>query len=255
MSPLVITLFVVTGVLALGIIVYVSHAIEKSKLEKARLKADLLDRIKRCERLVLQLPGQFISLQLKALLQRIQLHYLEQLVRLDRSDPTLQSRISGLRNPLDGNRLDNPVVKVRNDDIAKGIRFQLETLNAQVVHAGQQNILTRSETQQWVNEVRKMLINLNLELFNSVGDNALRLKQGGQAKLAFERGLQYLSKLPERDQYHEQRQQLEAQLKTADNLVVQQMSTGGNIATELTTGVENLEKEEEEKWKRKSLYD
>lgn len=255
MSPLVITLFVVIGILALGFIVYISHALEKAKLEKARLKADLIDRIKRCDRLVVQLPGQFLNLELKGVLQRIQLHYLEQLARIDRSDPNIQNQINALRNPLDANRLENAVVKVRNDEIAKGLRFQLEGLNAQIVHAGQQNILTRSEAVKWTNEVRKMLISLNLELFHSVGANALRLKQGGQAKLAFERGLQYLAKLPERDQYHDERRKLEEQLAVADKLVVHQMSNGGNVATELTSGIESLEKEEEEQWKRKSLYD
>ena len=254
MSPLVITLFVVIGILTLGIIVYISHALEKAKLNKARLKADLVDRIKRCERLVVQLPGQFMSLELKSLLQRIQLSYLEQLARIDRGAPNVQSQISALRNPLDASRIDNAVVHVRSNEIAKGLRFQLEGSNAQIVHAGQQSILSRSETVKWTNEVRKMLISLNLELFSSLGTNALRLKQGGQAKLAFERGLQYLSKLPERDHYQAERHKFEEQLKVADSLVVHQMSNGGNAATELTTGIENLVKEEEQ-WKRKTIYD
>lgn len=255
MSPLAITLFVVTGVLALGIIMYASHAMEKAKLDKARLKADLIDRCKRCERLSMQLPGQFMSLQLKAVLQRIQLSYLEQLAKLDRNDPSIQSRMSALRNPLDNASAAHAEVKVRNEEVAKELRFQLEALNAQIVHAGQVNIISRSETQHWAQEIRHMLINLNLELFHSLGENALRAKQGGQAKIAYERALQYLSKLPERDQYGPAKQKLEERLALADTMVVHHMTNSGNAATELVEGIKTLEQEEEEKWKRKSVYD
>lgn len=61
MSPLVITLLIVVGIVILIVIGYVNHMVENSKLEKARLKADLSDRIRRCADLSETLPGQMVS--------------------------------------------------------------------------------------------------------------------------------------------------------------------------------------------------
>ena len=48
MSPLLITALIIGGIALLIAIGYINHVVENSKLEKARLKAELNDRVRRC---------------------------------------------------------------------------------------------------------------------------------------------------------------------------------------------------------------
>ncbi len=61
MSPLVITLLIVGGIFILIAIAYINHMVEQSKLKKARLKADLNDRLRRCADLSESMPGQLMT--------------------------------------------------------------------------------------------------------------------------------------------------------------------------------------------------
>ncbi len=97
MSPLVITLLIVSGIAILIVIAYVNHMVENNKLEKARLKADLNDRLRRCASLSETIPGQLMTPQLKLLLGRLQLHFAERLLALDKGNADSRAQLDELR--------------------------------------------------------------------------------------------------------------------------------------------------------------
>ena len=68
MTPTMIALLVVVGIALLIAIVYINHIVENNKLEKARLKVELNDRIRRCSEVNETFPGQLMSPALKLLL-------------------------------------------------------------------------------------------------------------------------------------------------------------------------------------------
>jgi hypothetical protein len=70
--------------------------------------------------------------------------------------------------------------------------------------AAQEGFLATNEAKHWVKEIRHILVLLHIEFFNNLGQQALQQNQPGQARLAFERGVQYLRKQPEPKQYEEQ---------------------------------------------------
>ena len=214
MSPLVITLLIVVGIVILIVIGYVNHMVENSKLEKARLKADLSDRIRRCADLSETLPGQMVSPALKLLLTRLQLQLGERLLQVDKNDNALKTRLGQLR-PLVGQGesipVNNPPQKIASEAKAKEIRFQLESLHGQITRAAQDGLLPANEAKSWVKEIRDMLVQLHVEFFTNLGLQALQENQPRQARLAFERGGQYLQKQPDPAPYQNKRQQLKAQ--------------------------------------------
>lgn len=71
MSPLVIAALVVAVLVLLIAIGYINHMVENSKLEKARLKADLNDRVRRSRDVSENMPGQLMTPALKLLLSRL----------------------------------------------------------------------------------------------------------------------------------------------------------------------------------------
>ncbi|QLC74589.1 hypothetical protein LPB260_13390 [Pseudomonas sp. LPB0260] len=253
MSPLVITLLIVGGIFILIAIAYINHMVEQSKLKKARLKADLNDRLRRCADLSESMPGQLMTPQLKLLLSRLQLHFSEHLLALDKSAAS-RTRVDELRQLValgESITVRNPPQPVLNEAKAKEVRFQLENLHGQITRCAKEGVLNSNEGKHWLNEVRHMLAQLHIEFFNNLGQQALQQNHPGQARLAFERGVQYLRKQTDPGRYQAQLKQLENQLARANAMVLETVKPASDETSELTQGLEELDDD----WKKKNIYD
>lgn len=256
MSPVVITVLIVSGIFILISIAYINHMVENNKLEKSRIKAELHDRLRRCETLSETLPGQLITPPLKQLLSRIQLHFAERLLPLDRSNKTLRTRVEELRLLLaqgDAITVENPLQPILNEAKAKEVRFQLESLHSQLTRCAKDGILATNEAKHWLKEVHSMLTQVHIEFFSSLGKQALQQNQPGQARLAFERGVQYLRKQPDPGQYKNTLKKFEEQLAHANALVLETSKPSTDAPSELDAGLESLGGDGE--WKKKNIYD
>lgn len=257
MSTVLISILVVAGVCILLAIGYINHIVENNRLEKARVKADLSDRLRRCELLAEALPGQMMSPPLKALLYRLQLHYCQGLLNQDKRNAELQQRTSQLQAEVakgDAVNVGNPLQKISNEAVAKDVSFQLESLEAHITYAAQKRLLNAEDARRWQAEIRQMTVLMNIELFTSLGQTALQQNHPGQARLAFERGVQYLRKVQSQGQgrYQQALQLFEAQLERANALVLQSSSLSPE-SSELNEGLKQLDSEE--LWKKKTIYD
>lgn len=255
MSPLVITLLIVGGIAILIAIAYINHMVENNKLEKARLKAELSDRLRRCAALSDSMPGQLMTPQLKLLLSRLQLHFSERLLPLDKSTAS-KARHEELRQLVaqgESIPVRNPPQSILTEAKAKEVRFQLEDLHGQITRSAQDGVLPPNEAKHWLNEIRHMLAQLHIEFFGNLGQQALQQNQPGQARLAFERGVQYLRKQPDPSLYQAQLKQLENQLARANALVLETSVPAADQASELTEGLKSLEGDDD--WKKKNIYD
>lgn len=255
MSPLVITLLIVGGIAILIAIAYVNHMVENNKLEKARLKADLNDRIRRCANVSEAIPGQLMTPQLKLLLSRLQLHFSERLLPLDKSAaPHL--RLEELRQLVaqgESIPVRNPAQQILSEVKAKEVRFLLENLHGQITRAAQEGILPAKEAKHWVAEIRHMLVQLHIELFNNLGQQGLQTNQPGQARLAFERGVQFLRKQADLTRYQTPLKKLEEQLARANAMVLDMDTPRADAPSELTEGLKSFEGDED--WKKNNIYD
>ncbi|WP_342244434.1 hypothetical protein [Pseudomonas sp. OTU5201] len=256
MSPLVITLLIVVGIVILIAIGYVNHLVENSKLEKARLKADLTDRIRRCADLSETLPGQMVSPDLKLLLTRLQLQLSERLLQVDKGDSALKTRVEQLRALVGQGEsipVNNPPQKILTEAKAKEIRFQLESLHGQITRAAQDGQLPANEAKSRVRDIRDMLVQLHVEFFTNLGLQALQENQPRQARLAFERGVQYLQKQPDPARHQDRLQQMKAHLARANDLVLENTQPSVDEPSELTEGLKSLD--DDDIWKKKNIYD
>lgn len=256
MSPLVITIMIVSGIALLIAIAYINHMVENNKLEKARLKADLNDRLRRNIDLSETLPGQLMTPQLKLLLSRLQLHFGERLLPLDKGNSALKARLEDLRKQIalgESISVKNPPLQILSEAKAKDVRFQLENLHGQLTRSAQDGVLTTNEAKHWLGEVRTMLTQVHIEFFTNLGQQALQQGQPGQARLAFERGAQYLRKQPDPARYQAQLQKFEEQLARANAMVLDKAQPSPDESSELTQGLSSLEGEED--WKKKNIYD
>lgn len=253
-SPLVITLLIVAGIFILIAIAYINHMLESSKLEKARLKADLIDRTRRNRSVSDNLPGQLMTPALKLLLSRLELQASDRLLPLDKTNSELRTRIAELREQVNKNELiaiGNPVQPINTEARAKEVRFILENLHSQISRASQDGLLQANEAKHWNKEIQNMLCLLHIDFFNNLGQQALQKGQPGQARLAFERGVQYLRKQPEPAKYQAQLAQLENHLNRANAMVLETSKPAENEVNQLTEGLKDLD--DEDSWKKKSF--
>ncbi len=256
MSPLVITLLIVAGIVILFVIGYINHMVENNKLERARLKADLADRIRRCNDVSDSLPGQFMTPALKLLLTRLLLQFAERLLAVDKTQAGVKDRVDELRALVaqgDGIPVRNPPQPIVNEAKAKEVRVTLEILHGQITRAAQDNLLPNAEAKQWLQEVRHILVQLHIELFTNTGQNAMQQGQPGHARLAFERGVQYIRKQPDAKRYQAPLSQLEKQLARANSMVLENTKPATDEPNELTDGLKSLDGDED--WKKKNMYD
>ena len=102
-------------------------------------------------------------------------------------------------------------------------------------------------------EVRHILVLLHIEFFNNLGQHSLQQNQPGQARLAFERGVQYLRKQQEPQVYAEQLEYLEKLLARANDQVMDRIAPVEGEVNPLTEGLKDVEADAD--WKKKAIYD
>lgn len=256
MTPLMITLLVVTGIVILIAIGYMNHVVENNKLEKARAQIELNDRLRRCGEITETFPGQLMTPALKLLLTRLELNVNQRMLHLNKSSATLKARIAELEALIGQGEsipVNNPPGPIQTEAKAKDVRFLLEALHGQVTRAAQDGFLPNNEAKYWIKEIRHLLVLLHIEFFNNLGQHALQQTQPGQARLAFERGVQYLRKQPEPAAYSQQLRALEAQLARANAMVLTNSQPVADEVNELTEGLKVVDADAD--WKKKAIYD
>lgn len=255
MSPLMITGLILAGVFLLVSIVYTIQIVEKSNLEKARKRADISDRCRRCADLSDGLPGQMMTPALKLLLTRLELNLSERLQPLDKSNDKLSARIQTLRSEAakgEAIQVSNPPRQILTEAQAKESRFMLEDLHAQIVRAAKEGLLKQTEAKHWVQDIQRMLAILHIEYFAGLGRLALQQNQPQRARLAFERGIQHIRRQPAPAAYQAQLKQLEALLEHSNALVLNHERPKADEPSELAEGMKAFD--DEDLWKKKNVY-
>lgn len=256
MSPLVITILVVSGIGLLIAIAYCNHWVERKKLETSRRTSELNDRIQRCSGLSDALPGQLMSADLKLMLSRLQLHFVNQLLLLDKKNQGAISRKQALTQQLSLGQdivLNNPLQAINSEPRGNEVRQQLENLHTLILRSAKDGALSAQEAKHWQGEVQHLLAQMHIELFSSIGRLALQNGQPGRARRAFEQGVQMLHKQPSPERYQRAIEKLQAQLDQANSQLVETSPAPLAEDSELNAGLKGLETEED--WKKKSIYD
>lgn len=255
MSPLLIGVLVAGGVLILLSIGFISHGLERARIEKARAIADLAARLKTCRAVNAQLPGQFMSPELKALLIGLEISLLEKLVRLNRKDERAQQMLESARQELKKPELgvSNPPVKMESEIQAKEARLLLENLHNLLKQAHKERMIDQLTTQQWSEQIRQYLLATSLEVFEVLARQGMRQGKPRVAKLQYERAIAYLNQQND-PSLASQTLRFKELLKQAAEATVRSEQATSTESSELSAGLQELEKTDDE-WKKKAVYD
>lgn len=256
MSSLVITMAIIGGITLLVLMAYLNQLAENNKRKKARLKADLTERYRRIADLNEQFAGQFMSPELKLLLCRLQLHSAERILEVDKQDSAYATMAEELRKLIALGQdipVRNTPYHVTDDAKATQIRAQLESLHGQIGKLAQTGLLPMDEAKKWAKDIRHMLVQLYIDLYGNQAKQALQQQQNGHARLALERGVQFLLKQPDAARYQATLAQFQKQLERVNALLVGNQAPTGDADSELNEGLKSMEDDGD--WKKKALYD
>ncbi|HKM37418.1 MAG TPA: hypothetical protein VJY83_07270 [Thiopseudomonas sp.] len=257
MSSVTIVVLIAGGVFILLFLGYLNNLIEKSTIDKARRKADLIDRQRRCSILSETLPGQLATVELKQLLHRIELHVINELAKVDASNIVCRGRSDDLQQMIaQGAALtvNNPLVVMTSDAQIKDVRFQLESLQAQIIRAVEEKAIPTAEGRQWIGQIRHMLVTVYIDYFNTLGRQFLENNRANQARLVFERAIQFLKKQKNPEPYKQALIEFSTFLAQAKIVLAEQSRPNTDQQSELTTAV-TQENEDDADWKKKQIYD
>ena len=99
-----------------------------------------------------------------------------------------------------------------------------------------------------------MLVSVYIDYFNAIGNDFLAQKRANQARLVFERAVQFLNKQKNPAPYQQALLEFEALLAQAKSLSVEQTQPNAGQDTELIAAVAQ-EDEDDAQWKKKQIYD
>ncbi|MFC3608911.1 hypothetical protein [Stutzerimonas tarimensis] len=256
MSTTLIAGLIVAGLFLLLAIAYINHIVEGNKLKTARKRADLQDQARRCASLADALPGQLMSVELRLALAELELKWCQQLQAMDKRNSRLRERISGLAGLIaqaQTLKLDLPVRPITTQAQADETSLNLEDILQIFARGARDGLIPAAEAKRWQTEIRRLLVLMHLEHFSNLGQRSLQQNQPAQARLAYERAVQYLRKQPDVSAYAARLRQLEASLERA-NAMVLALQPGSRSDSELTAAVEE-EVEAQDAWKKKNLYE
>lgn len=252
---MLIGVLVAIGVAVLIGIGFISHSLERARLERARQVAELSARVRHCSAISAQLPGQFMSTELATLLLTIEQQLLLQLQKLDRKNPKVDKELASVRQQLAGGEpnVSNPPRQIADENQAREVRDLLENLHKLIGQGHRDGLVDKAGMARWSAQIRQFLTVTALDMYESIARKALQEGKPRVAKLQYERALGYLQKQND-PAYAELYAKLRTKLKQAEELAVQSELRAADGHSELESGMAELEKDEELA-RKKAVYD
>lgn len=255
MSPTLIAALVVGGLILLICIGFLNQALERSRLERARALAELRARINRCVSISYELPGQFMSAELKTQLLQIEATLLERLIKLDGKNVSHAEQLSEVRQQLDKGepRIANAPLVITDEAAAQQAKQLLGDLLQLFEQSRRDGLMDSGTFQRWSQLLNQHLLQTTLTMYQAMAHTAMQVGKPRVAKLQYERAIAYLNK----QQHSDSGGQLAVfrqLLANAEQAVARIELAAESTTSELSAGVEALE-EDDEAWKKKSIYD
>ncbi|WGK60396.1 hypothetical protein QAO71_09825 [Halopseudomonas sp. SMJS2] len=254
MSPMLIAALVIGGLAILICIGFINQAVERARLERARKQSELQARWKHCAALAAEVPGQFMTAELKTLLLHIEASLLERLIRLDNKHTAHAEQLKEIRQQLDKGepRINNAPVVIADEVVAQRTKQLLSDLLRLLDQSRQDGVLDNPGFQRWSQVLNQHLLQTTLTMYQAVANSALQSGKPRVAKLQYERAIDFLNKHQQADKG--QLAVFRQLLLNAEQAALQQERGADPSANELSAGIQALE-EDDQAWKKKALYD
>lgn len=263
--------YVIAGIFLLLILLagylFLSHSIEKKRVQRQRLITALRARRNSFRDLATSFPNGFLSNDLTGLLYRALIDCCEQLSRIEPNEPTHAENLSLYSNLLASQKETAAQNKVRldNPQQIKEANHLLQELHKFVMQQSAQNLINQVQTEAYTDQINRLILQITVDghIFN-----ARQAQQIGKVRLAVHHYSLARKALAADNRGHMFDKQI-AQLDTVMAKLQEKVEVHGETAatdepatapktpanSDQTSKEWKQFEEENEKWKKKSIYD
>lgn len=263
--------YVIAGIFVLLILLagylFISHSIEKKRIQRQRLVTALRARRNSFRDLATGFPQGFLSNDLTGLLYRALIDCCEQLSRLEPNDPTHAENLSLYSNLLAAQKEASGQNKVRldNPQQIKEANHLLQELHKFVLQQSALNHINQVQTEAYTDQINRLTLQITVDghVFNArqaqqIGKVRLAIHHYGLARKALAAGNgshlfdKQIAQLDAVMAKLEEKADVSGEAATASGVT----ATPKRQVDDSTNSKEWKQFEEEnEKWKKKSIYD
>lgn len=243
---------------------FLSHSIEKRRIQRQRLITALRARRNSFRDLATGFPNGFLSNDLSAFLYRSLIDACEQLVRLEPKEPTHAEQLNLYTNLLTAQKENTPQQRVRldNPEQIKEARGLLQELYKFVMQQASLQLINQVQADAYTDQIKRLVLQMSVDghVFN-----ARQAQQVGKPRLAIHHyNLARKLLLGENGGHNFDKQiaqmddivkQLEAKLTLADKAAPTPQTDKDTEADPLATKEWEQFSEDASKWKKKQVYD
>lgn len=271
MSAYIIATVFILLILLAGYL-FLSHSIEKKRVQRQRLITALRARRNSFRDLATGFPNGFLSNDLTGLLYRALIDCCEQLSRLEPNDPTHTENLSLYTNLLASQKEGAPQAKIRldNPQQIKEAHHLLQELYKFVMQQSALNLINQVQTEAYTDQINRLVLQMAVDghVFN-----ARQAQQIGKTRLAahhYSLARKTLAADNASHVFDKQIAQLDAviaKLQEKADSTGEHTEAGDAAATAGAAKIKTSENdgktskewkqfdEENDKWKKKSIYD
>lgn len=246
---------------------FLSHSLEKRRVQRQRLLAALKSRERNFRYMMTGLPPQFLSHDLSTLVYRALIDCCEQLAKLEPKDPSHQADATLLSAQLSSLKPFSSEQRVRLENPAqiKDVRQHLQELHRFVVQQQMRQLINPVQAAAYTDQIKRLALQISVD---SYVFQAKQAQQAGKPRLAihfFTMARKLLVSENATHGYDKQIAQLHTAIKKLENALGSQTTVENTPhpeeGSELAPTHANTETDKEwqqfaeNPWKKKQVYD
>lgn len=261
------TLLIILIVVLLAVLVcyaFVAQTVRQKQQQKDRLLIGLNSRARSFRHMLEGLPANFLSRDLKLLVQRSLVQVCEQLARLDTANRATHSQEARLiaeamtQTQQQPEQPDKPIF-IENPKHSQDIKLCLEDLYKFVFQLESKRQLTAAQAEAYRAAIKNLVLQVTVDSYSAQGRMAFEQEKFRLAKHYYEHALNLLLRHGPASIHKAKVAMLQSRISDADQLMRQQDS---DTVEPLPMDTEQLTEQEwkqfgenEASWKKKQVYD
>jgi len=258
MSGTTIT-FAIFGALCVFIgVVWLGQMRERARIEKIRKTNALTERHNRMQRLLHELPPQYLNNELRIMITERSIETINELSSL-KNDDQLKQQMTQEQEFLKNLRENSPKFKaviVKNEAKAKDVRVLLESLSRFIQNLNKRKRLDGSSTKKYLSHIDFSICQSKADLFTARAEAASKAEKPRVAIHNYHNAIEAFKNLTNNPQATKTVAQFKAKIKSLEQSAEQQKGTQGNA---LESAGENKEWDkflkDDDDWQRKNDYE
>ncbi len=264
MSSSAIIALIVVLLVALVAYAFVSQTMERKRKQRQRLLAALKLRSKDFKYMISGFPPDFLSKELSALVHRCLVDVTEQLVGLEPNNRVFVDELALYSKQLEEVKRKPKKVartKLNNPQQVKEVKSLLQSLNSFIAQQNQRGNLAAPQFKQYERQIKQLVVQITVDAYILNAKQAQSSDKGRLAIHYYTLARKLLAKESGEANYQKQIQQLGGVIEQLEEELASQEpdyeadKQAEAVREQAASEWDEFSKDDEDPWKKKSVYD